>query len=283
MCTHPLTSIDHLESVKSRLDVIEKTMSRFGSIVTDITAKASTEAQIVPPVPVPDMSNDGKVEESEGGCGQSSLKSARLNHQYYGSTSLASLARQIHSCLQELVRNEEDSFMSNSEAGLTESSLRHCVTALEDMAKLLDTECQFQCSDCRPLDLPPRRLLEAFVEPFFSNVNWLLPIFRKSTIAEYLHQTYNLGNEADHARMLCLNNILLLGLNSNPTNQGQNATGDALEAELIRPFQSNFRRGLNKLERLLEPGLANVQALLSMVCSLLASGSYCGFISLSLQ
>ncbi|MCJ1377769.1 hypothetical protein MMC17_000865 [Xylographa soralifera] len=239
-------------------------MSRFGSIVTGITTKASAEAQIIPAVPIPDMTNDSKTAESKGGYGPSSLQPAHLNHQYYGATSLASLARQIHSCLQELVRNNEDSLMSNSDTGLIENSLRQCVILMEDMAKSLDTERQFQGSDSQPLDLPPQRLLEAFVEPFFSKVNWLLPIFRRSTIAEYLHQTYDSGNEADHARMLCLNNILLLGLNSNPTSQGQNATGNALEAELIRPFQLNFRRGLNKLERLLEPGLANVQALLSM-------------------
>lgn len=62
-------------------------------------------------------------------------------------------------------------------------------------------------------------------------------------------------------------NVRALGFSSKPEDMGSNMHGDAMEAELLRPFLINSRRGLNKLERFVEPKLINVQALISMVGS----------------
>lgn len=278
-------SIDHLEGVKARLDTIEEAISQFGSIIADIKEKPSARSQDVPLLPLPEVYEAGDSGSKEGICSQSALENSRhvVNSQYHGSSSLTSLITRIHLSLQEYGKVDDDNPMGDVEPEFLAKVLQDCMAMIEDMARTIEVYGRLdQSNDGRSLVLPPQRLLQAFVKPYFTQVNWMLPVFHQTSFLEKIRQSYELGSEACDAWILCFNNILLqtleiraLGSPTKSDDHDGTVTEDAMEAELIRPFYANFRRGLSQLERLLAPSLVNVQALISMVCCSSIHDSLC--------
>lgn len=201
-----------------------------------------------------------------------------VNNQYYGPSSLTSLISKIHFSLQDYVKDNADDALNDSETYVWDRSLQDCMSMMEDMTKSLGVESRLdQSSDGRPLVLPPPGLLHSCIDHYFNQVNWMLPIFRQSTLSEHIRQSYEPGCDASEGRILCFNNILLhtletgaLGSSSRAGDFGGAVTGNAVRNELRRSLYANFIRGLNQLDRLLTPSLVNVQALLSTVRSLFA-------------
>lgn len=271
------SSIDNLEGVKSRLDSIDETISDFKSIIEGITTKLSPLNPSVSSVSIVEQNEAGDLGRVESLSDQSALTTIRhlVNEQYYGSSSLVSLLSEIQSLLEDRVREDEDCSMGDGVVG-SDESLGECLAVMGDIAKSLIVDDPLDLSnDGLPLALPPKGLLDAFIEPYFNQVNWMLPVFRKDAFCENVRKNYEAGSgKANSAWILCFNNVILqtmnvraLGFSSKPEDMESNMHGDAMEAELLRPFLINSRRGLNKLERFVEPKLINVQELISMVGS----------------
>ncbi|KAI9880707.1 MAG: hypothetical protein M1830_001340 [Pleopsidium flavum] len=268
------SGIDNLEGVKSRLDNIDETISDFKSIIEGITTKLPPLHPSVSAVSIVEGNEASDLGKVESVTEQSALTITRhfVNEQYYGSSSLVSLLSEIQSLLEDRVKDDEDCSMGDG-AVSSDESLGACLAAMGNTAKSLIVDDPLDLSnDGLPLALPPKGLLDAFIEPYFNQVNRMLPVFRKESFCENVRKNYEAGSgKANRAWILCFNNIILqtmnvraLGSSSNLENRGRNVHGDAMEAELLRPFLINSRRGLNKLERFVEPKLINVQALISM-------------------
>ena len=191
-----------------------------------------------------------------------------VDEQYYGSSSLVSLLGEIHSLLEALVKNDADPIQNQS--------LVECVSIIGNISKFAVVDDRLDLSsDGLPLTLPPKGLLDALIEPYFSQINCILPIFRKERVCEAVRKEYEAGiHKTNGAWLLCFNNMIVQTLEarsfssqtqSSADDRSSSAYSSAMEVELLRPFLVNSRRGLDKLERFLEPKLVNVQALISMV------------------
>ena len=198
-----------------------------------------------------------------------------VDEQYYGSSSLVSLLGEINSLLEALVKDNADRALADG-GPLPNQSLVECVAILSNISKnsVVDDRLDLS-SDGLPLTLPPKGLLDALIEPYFSQINCILPIFRKDKVCEAVRKEYEAGPHKTHgAWLLCFNNMIVQTLEarsfssqtlSSTDDRSSSAYSSAMEVELLRPFLVNSRRGLEKLERFLEPKLVNVQALISMV------------------
>ncbi|KAL8784526.1 MAG: hypothetical protein Q9195_009012 [Heterodermia aff. obscurata] len=207
-----------------------------------------------------------------------------VNGYYYGSSTLVSLLGEIRSLLEVLVKNNTDRALGNG-GFVPSQSLEECVTIISNISKfsVLDDRLEFS-SDGLPLNLPPKGLLDALIEPYFSQIDCILPIFRKEKVCEAVWKEYEAdAHEPNGAWLLCFNNMIVQTLEARSfSSQTQvsvedwssSAYSSAMEADLSHPFLVNSRRGLDKLERFLEPKLVNVQALISMCLVALGNFEY---------
>ncbi|BCR98940.1 fungal specific transcription factor domain-containing protein [Aspergillus luchuensis] len=128
-----------------------------------------------------------------------------------------------------------------------------------DKPPLLD----FLQYDDQPSCLPPRAFLEAFIDTYFTELSSLLPIYDRQSVQTAMRTQYEILDVPDPAWIVSLNSILLQTLEGKST--AAKKTGMIpLEAGLITHLLQNIRRCFNNLQRLLEPRMANVQALLNL-------------------
>lgn len=258
--------------MKSRLDEIDQTMLQVKTVVDDATTKSSSIDQDAASVAMlmTDQVIDG---EKYSNIGDQSLQATThhlVNEQHYGTSSLASLFSEIELILETRLGDEKDNTVNSNE------TLRECQSALHNMAKTMMYHDSLDLpSEDLPPTLPPKDVLDAVVDTYFGQVNSMLPVFRKDTFCENIQRIYDGGlDQADSAWILCFNNVILQTLSTDsieflsPVDRRVATTqGESQEAELLRPLLVNYRRGLKKLDCLLEPKLINIQALLTMVSS----------------
>lgn len=124
--------------------------------------------------------------------------------------------------------------------------------------------------DDLPPALPPRTLLEGFVEAYFTDLNPFLPLYDRQSVLDAIQQQYGPRSDGPDLAWVCsFNSILLhtLEAKSSAAQPGGHTGDSTLERGLVVHLLLNARRCYNNFERLLQPRLANVQSLFSMVCS----------------
>ena len=263
--------------MKSRLDDIDHTILQVKTTVDDATTISSSFSQDASSVAVYMMdSANGSASHNKSSDSPSHAATLQLvNDQYYGTSSIASLFSEIEALLEACSTDRKNATGAEA-ATIPKDGVQECQLALHNMAKtLLYHDSLDLPGEDLPPTLPPQRVLEATVELYFSQVNSILPVFRKGTLCERVRRIYSTGsNQADIAWVLCFNNMILQTLStdtiqsSNPSEDNHMPQGESPEKELLQPLLTNYRRGLKKLDRLLKPKLVNVQALLSMVSNL---------------
>ncbi|OJJ67550.1 hypothetical protein ASPBRDRAFT_47611 [Aspergillus brasiliensis CBS 101740] len=121
--------------------------------------------------------------------------------------------------------------------------------------------------DDLPPALPPRTLLEGFVEAYFTDLNPFLPLYDRQTVLDAIEQQYGSRSDGPDLAWVCsFNSILLhtLEAKSSAARPGGQTGDSTLERGLVVHLLLNARRCYNHFERLLQPRLANVQSLFSM-------------------
>ncbi|PWY75220.1 hypothetical protein BO94DRAFT_538547 [Aspergillus sclerotioniger CBS 115572] len=121
--------------------------------------------------------------------------------------------------------------------------------------------------DDLPPALPPRTLLEGFVDAYFVELNPFLPIYDRQSVMDAIDQQYGGHSEAPDLAWVCsFNSILLhtLEAKSSAARPAGQMGDSTLERGLVVHLLLNARRCYNNFERLLQPRVANVQSLLSM-------------------
>ena len=122
--------------------------------------------------------------------------------------------------------------------------------------------------DDLPPALPPRTLLEGFVDAYFVELNPFLPIYDRQSVLDAIDHQYGSHSEAPDLAWVCsFNSILLhtLEAKSSAARPAGQMGDSTLERGLVVHLLLNARRCYNNFERLLQPRVANVQSLLSMV------------------
>lgn len=260
-----LDKINHcLQGVDARLTGVENAVSQLCNMMVQFTNILEAK----------EKGHYGKTELPS--CRPESKRvQAVFNKHYYGSSSLTSFIGKICSSLEDFVT---DASMYDNSDRVGDGSLQECMAIMAGVANSLQMEQRLDNStDGSALVLPPRQLLDAAVEIYFDEINRMLPLFDRNTFQENLRRSYEAGQEAENAWILCFNGIILITLNTRALgssnavpDRGNVRPDDNVKADFIKNFHANFKRGLNKPQSLLEPSLANVQALLLMVsCPLL--------------
>lgn len=126
-----------------------------------------------------------------------------------------------------------------------------------------------ECSDKNSLSLPPRFLLETFLDPFLKELNPILPIFTRSSLLEAIRVQYDSSQQqVDSAWATCFNNIILHILTTKAGGGSvESPSRNAMDDSLRLTFLMNAQRSYSNLPALLKPRVVNVQAFLSMVGS----------------
>ncbi len=187
------------------------------------------------------------------------LRDVNGHERYFRSISLASLMWEAH-CIVD-TRNVSAKTPSNSQS-LSESS-RQLLACCSDISVRDQVDLSH---DGLPLVLPPKFILDATVEPFFSEIHGLMPIFNRQNFDAKLEAIYaGRSTGSDRAWTMCFNNIVLLTLMPKTIQSQKQHTH--MDAGLVKSFLDNLRRGYQHLDEFLRPTLCNVQVLITMVSS----------------
>lgn len=216
---------------------------------------------------------------------------------FFGSGSMYAIWAEIISTTEELLNSSQSSAGSrrssdpqNSHSPQISSNgaiiaaldpgLRPAIqTAAENLQKNLAEPALEDCSDNTPLSLPPRFLLETILDSFLKELNPVLPMFARSSLLEAIKLQYDPQRDHfDPAWATCFNNIVLQILTTKAGAGGDSPSRSAMDDSLKTTFLVNAQRCYRNMERLLQPRVVNVQALLSMVNLDFAqiSGNICG-------
>ena len=187
------------------------------------------------------------------------------SERYYGSTSLASIVHELsESVLRPLSMDESEPIVSQGAANVREK-INLLLAEEESFALLHDGS--------RPSS-PPLAMLDAMIDPYFSELNWHLPLWSKKKFRNLICSIYaGAAHIEDRAHAICFSNMVLLTLTAKSlqsraryaTQPSYRQSGSSMDYDLIKPFLANAKRALQNLELLLSPRLVNVQALLSLV------------------
>jgi hypothetical protein len=106
--------------------------------------------------------------------------------------------------------------------------------------------------------LPPRQFLNLVVGPFFKNTDYATDVFVRSTFQPQIDRMYSQPiGPFDEGWAVCFNVIVLLGIKSEPTTQGN--------SHFIQSLLQTMRMAINNPRVFLTPRLVNVQALALLV------------------
>lgn len=163
-----------------------------------------------------------------------------------------------------------------------DDGLSKAATAVHDqLDMLLDAEYQDKpCYNDSLIEVPPVTILEAIRAPYFEFLYPDMPLWTRQgfdRLVEVCHAST--GNEAvDRAGIVCANNVALLTLTANslrlmskqyrkprPLTPIEKQGLSSMELNLLTTFLVNAKHALSRIEQLLWPSLANVQAFLSLV------------------
>ncbi|EXL77005.1 hypothetical protein FOPG_08314 [Fusarium oxysporum f. sp. conglutinans race 2 54008] len=102
--------------------------------------------------------------------------------------------------------------------------------------------------------LPPRQFLNLVIGPFFKNVDYATDVFVRSNFQPHVDRIYSQPiGPADEGWAVCFNVIVLLGINKEPTIQGN--------SHFVQTLLQTLKMAVNNPRVFLTPRLVNVQAL----------------------
>jgi hypothetical protein len=278
-----LYSVNDVEVLGNRLGKIEEALLRCLSAVerSKTPSNAATrQSSVIQSGGSHNDPNDSQHMDGNSFIDASETRPKQCNrHAFPGSTPIASLYTEAQAACDRLrsllLFLNPDSQYSPASLDFTPDQICSLQSRLKEASELFETlsrESPFLPipeSDGLLPSLPPRALLEACLETYFTCLSPILPIYGRQSVASAIEEQYGpMIDNPDPAWVISFSNILLQTLDAkySAATKGGLFSHNVLEEELIKSLVLNCRRGYNNFERLLRPQLANVQALLSMVC-----------------
>lgn len=234
-----------MDKVLARLENIERSLSHFQDTLQKVLIASSDLGQHVfaeQPY-LPNISNDDHQ------LGEYSPVSGHfIGEHYYGSSSAYALmleAQQLaHGSAGAAKPQRIDDFKDDVDIP-KQTATPHLDTI---SSRVSNNPLNFS-SDNLPLALPPRGLAEACIEPYFSQVQYVLPIFSKDSFWRNAQVTYTgESRKPDRAWIICFNNLILQTMSLRASTLNQDGTidvGNSLAMEMLHPFLVNWRRSLS--------------------------------------
>lgn len=185
------------------------------------------------------------------------------SQQYVGPTSLDSLINE---------------FAASVVASLCHSNLQHSLSqdqlifARDRLFALVGfTESYQAVRDFSTTTIPPLGILEPMIDPYFDNINQLLPIWSKDRFREFIasSQLYTPGLPRT-AHMTCFNSLVILILTTKLASVSRQSETSmpgwgSTDQDLVKYFLKNAMRAVDNIYELMTLHLSNVQALLYLV------------------
>jgi hypothetical protein len=288
-----LYSVNDVEALGNRLGKIEEALLRCLSAVERSKTPTNAATRQSSVIQSDDIHNDPNNSQHMDGNSfidaSSGTRPEQCNdHAFPGSNPIASLYTEAQAACDRLrsllLFPNPDSQYSPASLDFRPDQICSLQSRLKEASGLFET-----LSRERPIlsipekdgvlpSLPPRALLEACLETYFTCLSPILPIYDRQSVASAIEEQYGpMINNPDPAWVISFSNILLQTLDArySAATRGGSFSRNVLEEELIKSLVLNYRRGYNNFERLLRPQLPNVQALLTMVgMSFLIDGSH---------
>ncbi|KAJ5689022.1 hypothetical protein N7462_003414 [Penicillium macrosclerotiorum] len=280
---HTKRLINDVELLGNRLGKIEDVLSRCLSVMENSSSMQAhqkstpswNDRQESSPMELP----DDAMQDSEHFDDDSlvKLQSDRYylfvgEHGYerfYGLSSMFTLYAEAQNACGQLMASLPD--YSRDEALQSSTSALRC--RLEEATKLFEMMAQESPSVLEPNpgdlapSIPPRALMEVFLDTYVSDLCPLLPIFDPRSILSAMEEQYSADTELpDLAWVTSFNHILLqtLAAKLGASRKSGLVRGGSLEDGLVSNLLLNAERCYNNFEKLLRPRVANIQALLSL-------------------
>lgn len=165
---------------------------------------------------------------------------------------------------------------SNSCTGLADANLVQGTPAFSEVRRRYESfsgpsnfQESFEQTDQKPLELPPRQILEDAIEDYVSEYSLEPPLFDKQTLATAVAEQYSAhASDVDESWVLCFNNIIL----RSPGWRSRAFRFNSFAASRVDPtvlplLLGNANRALRHLEKFCALRLVNIQALLLLVSS----------------
>ncbi|KAM3082781.1 hypothetical protein ACMFMF_002434 [Clarireedia jacksonii] len=143
-------------------------------------------------------------------------------------------------------------------------SARYTLRRLAGLPQAAPTpSCPEITDDGKPMLLPSQALLEVTLDFYMREINAPLPVFERATLMQAINEQYALGSgNADIAWIVCFNCIVLLSLIAKLYISPKGVLSK--DEELMFLLLQNIQRFSSKLDSLLPPKVASVQAFLSL-------------------
>ncbi|PYH69346.1 Zn(II)2Cys6 transcription factor [Aspergillus vadensis CBS 113365] len=267
---HTKKLVDDVQSLATRLQRFEEAVVRFSSSVQASTSPLSG-------VSTSSYSSNTRRSSAWGSCTNYSTSEESQTDNLVAEA-LGSDGYQQPSSIYTEARAAGDRFASSlppsNSPGLSieatfpsGSLLQAQITSASALFQRLDTDkpplLDFLQYDDQSPSLPPRAFLEAFIDTYFTELSPLLPIYDRQSVLTAMRTQYETLDAPDPAWFVSLNSILLQTLEGKSTT-AKKTSMIPLEASLITHLLQNIRQCFNNFQRLLEPRMANVQALLNL-------------------
>ncbi|RAL01977.1 Zn(II)2Cys6 transcription factor [Aspergillus ibericus CBS 121593] len=274
---HTKKLVNDVQLLGNRLERIEEALLRYLSVAS--ASNSPPTSSVTPYSPDAQRRNAedswNRSDNSEGSPdGLSDLHGGSPgNHVFGPSSSMAALYVEAQAAGDQLAASlsQQGSLERPGGPPTHESALRTQIAEVSALFQRLATDSPMlskpEHHDDLPPFLPPRALLEVFLETYFTELSPLLPIYDRPSVLAAMHTQYGSTLEApDPAWIVSLSSILLQTLEAKSTGSQKADTiaRSTLEVDLQFQLLLNIRRCYNHFERLLQPRVANVQALLSM-------------------
>jgi hypothetical protein len=186
------------------------------------------------------------------------------SQQYVGPTSLDSL---INEFAWSVVTPLCQSYLQHS---LSQDQLIFARDRLFAVVGL--TESYQSVKDLSATTIPPLGILEPMIDPYFDNINQLLPIWSKDRFREFIAisqlETTGLPRTA---LMTCFNSLVILILTTKLASVSRQSETSmpgwgSTNLDLVKYFLKNAMRAVDNIYELMTLHLSNIQALLYLVC-----------------
>ncbi|KAI6750435.1 hypothetical protein HG530_014716 [Fusarium avenaceum] len=264
--------------LEGRIDQLEKNMSDIKEILTKLDSRVGDTLFFTPATWLAESTATGLDLSTHTSVSSSSPPSShsrcaamrpgrfRLIHradgsqQYVGPTSLDSLINE---------------FAASVVASLCHSNLQHSLSqdqlifARDRLFALVGfTESYQAVRDFSTTTIPPLGILEPMIDPYFDNINQLLPIWSKDRFREFIasSQLYTPGLPRT-AHMTCFNSLVILILTTKLASVSRQSETSmpgwgSTDQDLVKYFLKNAMRAVDNIYELMTLHLSNVQALL---------------------
>ena len=195
---------------------------------------------------------------------------AQARTQFYGSSSLQALINDTSEIIESRVSKELSQIDTDPRETSWSRLLAQHAQAQNELRQVLDSDTAPYIDAEVSLTLPPQKVLEAVIEPYFMHIESEIPLLERTRCINAIDECYRGKDDTnvDPAWKVIFNYIMIqcfLGRYM-PLERSSKEIDFLLTKEFELPFLASLWAAFSQLSLFIEPSFANVQALIALVC-----------------